>query len=492
MLMQQRPGLLRGRGLILAAPESGSGKTLVTAGLLRHLRERGIRVAAAKAGPDYIDPTFHEAASGGVCLNLDVWAMRPATLAGLVGALEAAADIVLCEGVMGLFDGTGPDGEAGSTAALAKLTGWPVVLVVDARHQGASAAALVAGFARHDPELALAGIVFNRVAGPRHRAVLEAAMARHLPGLPYLGTLPRDPHLMLPERHLGLVPAGERAAAETIIARAALAVAAGLDVDRLIALARPSLTLPRKRGREGWGLAAGETGGGDCPVGSSPSPHPNPPPLAGEGTGSHFGVSPLPPLGQRIAIARDDAFVFAYPAMLEGWRREGAELSFFSPLADETPGAAADAVYLPGGYPELHADRLAAAEHFAAGLRREAAAGTAIYGECGGYMALGESLTDGEGRTHRMVGLLPLATSFAERRLHLGYRAATLLGAGPLGAAGARFRGHEFHYATTIAAGAAAPLFALADSGGRDLGASGLCRGSVMGSFIHLIDRAED
>src|SRR5438132_812863 len=225
---------MRGRGLILAAPESGSGKTLVTAGLLRHLRERGIRVAAAKTGPDYIDPTFHAAASGAVCLNLDVWAMRPATLAGLLGALEAAADIVLCEGVMGLFDGTGPDGEAGSTAALARLTGWPVVLVVDARHQGASVAALVAGFARHDPKLPLAGVIFNRVAGPRHRALLEAAMARHLPDLPCLGAVLQRPDLMLPERHLGLVPAGERASAETIIARAALAVAAGFDIDRLI------------------------------------------------------------------------------------------------------------------------------------------------------------------------------------------------------------------------------------------------------------------
>src|ERR1700724_2176928 len=148
----------KGRGLILAAPASGSGKTLVTAGLLRLLRERGRSVAAAKAGPDYIDPTFHAAASGGVSINLDPWAMRPATLAGLIGALEAAADIVLCEGVMGLFDGTGPDGETGSTAALAKLTGWPVVLVVDARHQGASAAPLGAGFGRHDPELPLGGV----------------------------------------------------------------------------------------------------------------------------------------------------------------------------------------------------------------------------------------------------------------------------------------------------------------------------------------------
>jgi cobyrinic acid a,c-diamide synthase len=245
-----------GRGLILAAPSSGSGKTLVTAGLLRLLRDRGMRVAAAKAGPDYIDPTFHAAASGGASLNLDLWAMRGATLRGLIGALEAAADIVLCEGVMGLFDGTGPDGEAGSTAELARLTGWPVVLVVDARHQGASAAALVAGFARHDPDLPLAGVVFNRVAGPRHRAILDAAMARHLPEIARLGAVMQDPQLVLPERHLGLVPAGEHGAAETIISRAARAVAAGLDVDRLVALARsasPSLTLPRKRGRAGWG-----------------------------------------------------------------------------------------------------------------------------------------------------------------------------------------------------------------------------------------------
>ena len=254
---------------------------------------------------------------------------------------------------------------------------------------------------------------------------------------------------MLPERHLGLIPAGERVVAETVIARAAAAVAAGIDIDRLVALARPS-TL----------------------AGAAP-------------------VAPLLPLGTRIAVARDDAFLFAYPAVLEGWRRQGAELSFFSPLADAVPDPATDAVYLPGGYPELHAGRLAAAERLAAALRA-AASGTAIYGECGGYMVLGEALADAEGHTHRMVGLLPLSTSFAERRLHLGYRAVTLLGAGPLGPKGARFRGHEFHYATTIAEGAAAPLFALADSCGRDLGASGLRQGSVTGSFIHLIDRAEN
>jgi len=452
---------LRRGGLILAAPASGSGKTLVTAGLLRHLRERGWRVAAAKAGPDYIDPTFHALASGSACVNLDVWAMRPQTLRGLIAELEAAADIVLCEGVMGLFDGTGPDGEAGSTAALARLTGWPVVLVVDARGQGASAAALVAGFARHDPAVPLACVLFNRVAGPRHRELLTAALARHLPELPCLGVLPTDALMAVPQRHLGLVPASEGAAAtEAAISRAAAAVAAHVDVDRLAALVRPAISL----GNAGFQPACRQDAGG---------------PML------------LPPLGTRIAVARDDAFLFAYPAVLEAWRRQGAEVSFFSPLADEPPEPLADAVYLPGGYPELHAGRLAAAGRFLAGLRQAAAAGKAVYGECGGYMTLGEAMTDAAGRIHRMAGLLPLATSFAEPRLHLGYREAVLLCDGPLGRAGSRFRGHEFHYATTLSAAGDAPLFALADASGNDLGTGGLRCGSVIGSFIHLIDRAE-
>jgi cobyrinic acid a,c-diamide synthase len=439
---------MAGRGLILAAPASGSGKTLITAGLLRYLRSRGMRVAAAKAGPDYIDPTFHAAASGRPCVNLDPWAMRPATLAGLVAELEAEAELVLCEGVMGLFDGAGPDGEAGSTAALARLTGWPVVLVIDARRQGASAAALIGGFARHDPRLPLAGVIFNRVAGSRHRALLETALARHVPDVPCLGAMPQDPALALTERHLGLVPANERAEGEATIEHAATAVSESLEFDALLALARPS------------------------------------------NLGGAAAVIPLPPLGQSIAVASDEAFVFAYPAVLEGWRRAGAALSFFSPLADEPPDPDADAVYLPGGYPELHAGCLAAAETFLNGLRRAAAAGIPVYGECGGYMVLGEALTDAEGRAHRMAGLLPLATSFAERRLHLGYRALALLRDGPLGHEGGRFRGHEFHYATTLSAGGEA-LFTAADSCGVDLGPAGLRRGSVTGSFMHLIDRED-
>jgi cobyrinic acid a,c-diamide synthase len=440
---------VRGRGLILAAPASASGKTLVTAGLVRHLRRRGLRVAAAKAGPDYIDPTFHRLAGGCPCHNLDPWAMRAATLRGLVGELERASEIVLCEGVMGLFDGTGADGETGSTADLAELTGWPVVLVVDARGQGASVAALLRGFGGHRRSLSVTGVIFNRVAGDRHRALLRDAVARHLPGLAMFGALPADPGLVLPSRHLGLVPAAENREAAAVVERAAALVAAAIDIDRLLTAARPSI----------------------C--------------------GSDREPAGLVPLGRHIAVARDDAFGFAYPALLASWRRQGAEIGFFSPLAGEPPDPAANAVYLPGGYPQLASGQLANAEAFLAGLRQAAAAGKPVYGECGGYMVLGESLVDGDGKTQAMAGLLPLVTSFAERRLSLGYRQTRLLAAGPLGAAGEAFRGHEFHYATTLAEGPGEKLFAVADAAENDLGLCGLRRGSVVGSFVHLIDRRD-
>ncbi len=440
---------MQARGLILAAPASGSGKTLLTAGLLRHLRRRGVRVAAAKAGPDFIDPTFHALASGAPCINLDPWAMRPETLAGLVAGLEAAAEIVLCEGVMGLFDGTGADGEAGSTAELARLTGWPVVLVVDVRGQGVSVAALLRGFADHRPEAAIAGVIFNRVASERHRALLVGAVRRYLPGLAILGAFPTDPALALPSRHLGLVPAGEIGELERVIERAAEQVGASLDIDRLLALARPS-TLCRE------------------------------------------AVTPgIPPFGRRIAVARDDAFCFIYPAFLDGWRHRGVDLTFFSPLADESPDPAADAVYLPGGYPELWAGRIAAADVFFAGLRRAAAVSKPIYGECGGYMVLGDALIDADGHSHPMAGLLPVVSSFAERRLSLGYRRATLLADGPLGRTGSGFSGHEFHYATITQRESGDRLWSMTNAAGTDLGMSGLRRGSVFGSFIHLIDRSD-
>ena len=429
-------------GLILAAPASGSGKTVTVLALLRHFRRAGVAVASRKVGPDYIDPMFHTAASGRPCINLDPWAMRPETLVWLA---EENADLLIVEGVMGLFDGAA-DG-TGSTADLAALTGWPVVLVLDVKSQAQSAAALVHGFATFRNDVTISGVILNRVGSPNHEALLRTALAPL--GIPVLGALPRLDALALPDRHLGLVPAGEHEGLESFLDKAADAVARHIDTAALQSLARPA----------------------HLPVPGKPAP--------------------LPPLGQRIAIARDAAFVFAYQHLLDGWRSQGAELLPFSPLADEPPPSSADAIYLPGGYPELHAGRLASAHRFLEGLRAAASRGTPIFGECGGYMVLGRTLEDADGVTHPMAGLLPLDTSFAKRRLHLGYRHATTATATPFGPAGTTLRGHEFHYSSIKAEDATHPLFQARDARGTDLGAMGTVRGSVMGSFLHIVDRAE-
>lgn len=419
------------RGLILAAPGSGAGKTTVTLGVLRALRDRGVGVRGAKSGPDYIDPRFHEAASGQACPNLDAWAMAPARIA----ALAAGEGLLIVEGAMGLFDGAPPEGR-GATADLARILGLPVVLVVDASHMAQSVAPLVAGFAGHDASVRVAAVILNRVGSPRHEAMLRAALAPL--GLPVLGAIPRQAALSHPSRHLGLVQAGERPDLEAFLDRAAGIVAASLDLPALAALAAP--------------LASAVPG------------------------------ARTPPPAQRIAVARDAAFAFAYPHLLSDWRDAGAEIGFFSPLGDQPPPPA-DLIVLPGGYPELHAGRLAGAARFMDGLR-QAAQDTDIYGECGGYMVLGDSLTDAAGTAHGMAGLLRLDTSFAERRLHLGYRRLTATATRFAG----RWAGHEFHYASTLRAEGTA-LFAATDAEGAALPPMGLIQGRVAGSFAHLIDQ---
>lgn len=436
--------MVGGRGLIIAAPASGSGKTVVTLAILRALTEAGVSLQSFKVGPDYIDPAFHAAATGRPCVNLDPWAMRQATLAHLIERLHEDAELVIGEGVMGLFDGAA-DG-TGSTADLAALTGWPVILVVDVRGQAASAAAVLRGFASHRADVAVAGVIFNRVGGEAHADTLRRATATLR--LPVLGCLPRTDHLKLPERHLGLVQADERTDLPEFLESAGRLAGRYLDLAQLRSLARPC-------------AAAAIT--------------------------DHSGDAR--PLGQQIAIARDVAFTFAYPAQLDRWCAAGATLTFFSPLADEPPADDADAVYLPGGYPELHAGRLAANRRLMGGLRLAAGRGIPIFGECGGYMLLGAGLVDAGGESHAMAGLLPLEASFAQGRLHLGYRRARLETDCALGDRGAVFRGHEFHYASIRDEGAGDAMFSCDDARGRSLGLCGRRIGSVFGSFVHLIDR---
>lgn len=426
------------RGVLIAAPASRSGKTVITLGLLRALSTRGHAIRSAKSGPDYIDPGFHARATRSPSVTLDAWSMSPSRLRRLASVPE---DMLVVEGAMGLFDGAPPDGK-GAAADVATALGIPVVLVIDAARQSQSIAALAQGFVRYRSDVTVAGVILNRVGSSRHHRMLKTAL--DAVGIEVLGALPRLDGLVIPERHLGLFQAVEMPDLDRLLDAAGQAIADGVDLDRLVQIATP------------------------CHPASEPAPG-------------------LPPLGQRIAIARDEAFGFIYQHMLDDWREAGAELYFASPLADEPLPKNIDAVFLPGGYPELYAGRLAGATRFQDSLRQLAGTAT-IYGECGGYMMLGDGLIDADGTRHAMAGLLRLETSFAARALHLGYRRLQQHGSLPLPVT---LRGHEFHYATTLRSDGK-PLFRAWDAEGTEMDAMGLQEGTVMGSFAHVVDAERD
>ncbi len=427
-------------GLMISAPSSGTGKTTVMLGLLRALREDGHTVQPFKSGPDYIDPAFHLAAAGRASFNFDSWAMDEGLL-GAVAAQAEGADIVVAEGSMGLYDGVATRGQSGfgTSAETAQRMGWPVVLVVDVSGQAQSAAATALGFAKYNPDLPFAGVILNRVASPRHERLTRVGM--EAAGIKVLGSLPRRGDLKLPERHLGLIQAVEHPDLEAAISGYATFLRENVDLAAIKAAAR-----------------------------SGPAPA--------------RGAFMKPP-AQRIALARDAAFSFTYPHVLAGWRAAGAEVLPFSPLADEAPDASADLVWLPGGYPELHAGVLAAAQTYKTGLRKHAET-KPVHGECGGYMALGAGLVDKDGTRHEMAGLLGLETSYEKRKFNLGYRRAVLSQPMPGFAVGDALRGHEFHYSTILSQPDPA-LAEVFDADGNAVAQSGSVRGHVSGTFFHLI-----
>jgi cobyrinic acid a,c-diamide synthase len=439
-------------GLIISAPASGTGKTTLMLGLLRAFRDRGLAVQPFKSGPDYIDPAFHTAASGRASFNLDSWAM-PAAMIAQIAAEAKSADLVLAEGSMGLFDGVAKPGASGNGASadIAAAMGWPVLLVIDVSGQAQTAAAVAHGLSSFRKDVPVAGVVLNRVASPRHEALVRNGMAEA--GITVFGALPKQANIAVPERHLGLVQAEENTGLEALITQAAALITERLDLDALLqAAARPARFQPVEA-----------------------------------------GAFRLAPPGQRIALARDAAFSFIYPHLLASWRSAGAEILQFSPLADEGPDPAADVCWLPGGYPELHAGRLAAAGHFRASLRAFAET-RPVHGECGGYMAMGEGLIDKDGGRQEMAGLLGLVSSFAQRKMHLGYRHATLLADLPGFATGSSLRGHEFHYSTIITQ-PDAPLASVADATGAAVPETGSLRrqtggGRSTGTYFHLIAEA--
>ena len=431
--------------VIIAAPSSGTGKTTVTLGMIRAFRDRGVNISSAKIGPDYIDPRFHEMAGNRRCINLDSWSMRERLFENLVLECQKNSDLFIIEGVMGLFDGAAEQGAFGngSTASVAKKLQTPVILVVDAKSQAQSVAALVKGFRDHDPNLNLAGIILNRVGSDRHAQLIKKTLDEE--NIFIFGFIPRCKELELASRYLGLVQALELKDVEKHIAGIAKIIDNCIDMDAVRKVAT-SHTMTRQTSSSG-----------------------------------------IKPLGQHISIASDAAFSFIYPHIIESWRENGAEIATFSPLKDENPNPNSDAVYLPGGYPELYADQLAHNRNFFNSLRVSASQNKFIFGECGGYMVLGDYLIDQSGNRHEMLGLLPLTTSFENKKLSLGYRTATTVCKTALGPIGTRFRCHEFHYASIVSS-EGENLFEVEDADQTQLEPVGSKNKSVSGSFMHLID----
>jgi cobyrinic acid a,c-diamide synthase len=428
--------------LLVAGTHSGCGKTSVALGLMAALRGKGLRVQPFKVGPDFIDPGLHELAAGRPSHNLDGWMLPRSTVEDIFARYAADADVAVVEGVMGLFDGFSATSEEGSSAEIAKWLGLPVLLVVDARAMARSAAAMVKGYAEFDAGLPFAGAVMNRVGSEHHgKALADAVEAA---GFACLGLLPRREEITLPSRHLGLTTARDLPDGEARIQELGTWLAQHMDLDGLLA------RLPD----------------------ASPATPADP---------------PLPTHRARIGVARDAAFCFYYGENLRLLEQAGAELVFFSPMADKDLPPDLGGLYLGGGYPELNAPDLAQN----AGLRRQIAAfcasGRPVLAECGGFMYLMESLTTVNGQIFPMAGVYPFRAVMNERRAALGYRQVTTSQDSLLGPAGTLARGHEFHYSRLEDADYdQAELYLVEDRRGRSDRPEGFVRDGVLGSYIHL------
>lgn len=429
------------RALCVAGLASSVGKTTLTLALAAAYWRRGLRVRCAKVGPDFIDPGFHTAVTGAPSRTLDSWMLQPETLQRTFARAGAGADLVLVEGMMGLFDGLDGRSEAGSTAEVAKRLGVPVLLVVDASAQVRSAGAAVLGAERFDPELPLAGVVLNRVGGERHERWLRDAVAS-ASRVPVLGAIPWRGAVGIPERHLGLVTAAEQRFPPDLFDRLADLAEEAIDLDACLGLARSAVA-------------------------------PEPPPPAG-------------PVRTRLGVAQDLAFQFYYPDVFETLGAAGAELVPWSPLTD-TALPTVDALYLGGGYPEVHAADLAANGRMRAAVRAFALDGGAVYAECGGLMYLAESLEDPDGAAHSMAGVLPIRVRMRPTRLTLGYREVRLDAETLLGPAGTLLRGHEFHRSHLEAEPPGVPkAYRVTDPASGESRSEGYCVRRTLASYVHL------
>jgi len=398
------------KGIVIAATQSGSGKTTVSLGLIAAFVRRGLTVAPFKVGPDFIDPGHHKTITGRDSLNLDGWILSRDYNRSCFNRGVIRSDVAVVEGVMGLFDGCSGRSEAGSTAQMAKWLGLPVLLVVDASSMARSAAAIVRGFEQFDPALSFAGVIFNNLGSHDHFQFVSEALAENVK-MPCLGGIMRNEALRMPERHLGLVTSEDNPLSREMVDRLADTIETSIRVDQLIA------SLP------------------DIQIRSDETDKK-----------TATGFTPT----VRIGVARDQAFCFYYPDNFDLLKSSGAELVFFSPLVETALPSDLDGLYFGGGYPELYAEKLSDNASLRNQIRMASRAGMPIYGECGGFMYLGRDITDLNDRTYPMTGCLPFNTRITPHLQRLGYREITLHKDCILGTAGRTIRGHEFHYSELI------------------------------------------
>lgn len=435
------------KSVIIAAPVSGSGKTTVTIGLMECLRRRGLKVAPFKVGPDFIDPGYHRLVTGRSSMNLDAWICDPDTVQEIFADYSADADIAVIEGVMGLFDGFSGRTDEGSTAQIARLTGSTVFLVIDAKGFARSVAALIAGFVEFDPDVRVGGVIFNNVGSENHARILREAVESNLPSVRVLGCIQRDRMLHIPSRHLGLMTVEEIDLSQEYL-------------DHLVEVIRGSIDL---------GMLWAAAGSGE--------------------------IIDRPPQGAavrkttRIAVARDEAFCFVYEYNLRLLAEAGAELVEFSPLHDSALPVDIAGIYLPGGYPEVHAKSLAANTPMKDAVRDAIEAGMPVYAECGGFIYLSGGVVaklDTEDSLDSLVGIFPVNTRVLDQRKALGYREISLRENTILGRKGAVARGHEFHYSEMEEMPPEIERLYQVRKGQSDLGIEGYRYKNCLASYIHL------
>lgn len=460
--------------LIIAGTGSGAGKTTVTLGLMKALARSGMSVQGFKCGPDYIDPTYHTAVTGRASRNLDAWMTSPEYVRNAFAKASAGHDISIIEGVMGLYDGKDPLSNTGSTAEIALVTQTPVILVVDVRSMARSAAAIVLGFQQLEPELNIAGVIVNRCGSAGHYSIVKKAIEQ-MCGIPVVGWLKREEDMSIPERHLGLVPAIERGELEPLFERAADVLLEGTDLDAIVAIAKaaPSIeelaisreNVSRQNSDSLWSGADLKSSGDSA-----------------SGQPDEREISSYPV----IAVARDAAFNFYYPDNLELLEAAGAQLKYFSPLAGEGIPSEADGIYLGGGFPEEFAALIADNVLFLEGLREAVRGDMPLFAECGGYMVLAETLTNREGLTYNMAGIIPAQVQMQAKRAALGYREARAVEDSFLLEKGDVIRGHEFHYSTMTYQEEGSIPYAYETKGLRGMKQEGYARGNVVAGYTHI------